>query len=120
MISVALSSHEILQDTADALVAQYTVDDTEVLRFALIEVLQNVVQHGNGFCVIELRARSIACCNIICDGGRDCSHLGLRMVKGIQVEQRGSIFRATVHVHDVALCMLDLDHRPPAVHAIAS
>jgi hypothetical protein len=117
MLALPLGSHEQLQATADWLVSLFRHREPEVLRFAILEVLQNVVQHGNGLCFVETGEDWVVVTNLARESSRPCAHLGLHLIEGVRVQQVRNAFRAVIFVDEVAL--RPLDGLPVHLHDIA-
>jgi len=109
MVGIRLSSHDVLQETADALSARFDVQDPYVLRFAVLEVLQNAVQHGFGGVRVECLDDRLIVRNRVAETSQPTAHIGLAMLEGVRVVQRGDEFTAVVMVHEVRLAGLELD-----------
>lgn len=109
MVGIRLSSHDVLQDTADALSARFSVSDPYVLRFAVLEVLQNAVQHGFGSVRIDCLGDRLVVRNRVAETSQPTAHIGLAMLEGVRVVQRGDEFTAVVMVHEVRLASLEIE-----------
>lgn len=109
MIAIRLSSHEVLQETADRLSARFDVPDTYLLRMAVLEVLQNAVQHGNGCVRIAVHDDHFIVRNSVSETTQPTAHIGLAMLEGVRAWQRGREFIAMVMVREVRLRALHLE-----------
>ncbi|MFP4498822.1 MAG: hypothetical protein ACLFQV_11475 [Vulcanimicrobiota bacterium] len=108
-MSVKIQNHLELQEMADNLSTQYLVDDPFTLRSALLEVLQNTLQHSDGRFALNVTPKYISVVNLIREGNNNTTGLGLKLYRGIATRTCGDIFLTRLFPHKVCLNKIDLE-----------
>lgn len=112
MYLLKIRNHQQLQNVTSQLTEMYQHPEPMVLRGAILEVLQNTVQHADGAFALFLRENSITIVNIITNGKSKnnsiSSSIGLKLYQGIKTRNLGQLFIAEIIPQDVSLNKLDL------------
>ncbi len=109
MFIIRIQSHDHLQQTADALTQQFEVEDPYTLRGAIVEVLQNTLQHSDGRCAIKFNGDSLTVINRIQEQQMPGYGLGLKMYSGISTRSYKRLFFTVVYPKKVAMDTLDIE-----------
>ena len=109
MFIIRIRSHAHLQQVADEITQQYKVKDSFTLRGAIVEVLQNTLQHSDGRCVINFDHESMTVINRIKDCDMPSYGLGLKMYSGIRTRTHKNLFYTVVYPGETALKELDIE-----------
>jgi hypothetical protein len=109
MYLMRISSHEHLQALAQKLTDLYHHDDPFILRAAVLEVLQNTLQHSDGRFGLLLTVDSIIITSLPKSSTYRRYSLGLKLYGGISVAQKGELFISHIMVPRVYLKSLDID-----------
>ncbi len=111
MYLMKLSCHRMLQELASTLTYCYRFHnhDPYVLRSAIVEVLQNTIQHSNGRFGLLLTGNSIVVSSLPVTSPHQGYKLGLRMYKGISLIRKGELFIARIHVGEVHMEPLNIE-----------
>lgn len=109
MFIIRIQSHNHLQQTADALSEQFKVEDPYTLRGAIVEVLQNTLQHSDGRCAIKFNGDSLTVINRIQEQQMPGYGLGLKMYTGISTRSHKRLFFTVIYPQKVAMDELDIE-----------
>lgn len=105
-----VNSHSDLQSIADYLVQNFNVQDPYVFRSAVIEAVQNTVQHSNGRFALVLKKGRIVISNLIKPNGTPKTGIGLQLYSGIFTYKRGSLHHTIIFPDLVSIRELDIDN----------
>jgi len=106
---IAIKSHEELQSLSDKLTGSFQVTDTFILRSAIVEGLQNTVQHSNGKFILRVEKDLIMIVNKVQNSSHFKAGIGLRIYSGIFTFQRGDLFFSIIIPRLVGIRELDLE-----------
>lgn len=87
-----IESHQKLQELADLFAGFYAVEDFYILRSAMVEALQNTVQHSNGRFAVEILPDKFTVVNLIKPTDHPTNGIGLQIFSGIYTCRRGNLF----------------------------
>lgn len=102
-------SHENLQKLAESISDRFSVTDVYTLRCAVVEVLQNTVQHSDGRFLIEFFHNRVRIVNLIRKSRYEGSGLGLQMFSGIYTRRSRRLFYTEIFPHKVGINSLDIE-----------
>ncbi len=106
---VSVDSHQKLQSLSELLTSYYIVEDPFVLRSAIIEGIQNTIQHSNGTFALKIEPDLILIINSIWENDHPKYGLGLELYQGITTFRKGNLFYTIIYPEKVTLKQLDLD-----------
>lgn len=109
MDTAIINSHGTLQELADKLVRRFYVNDGFVLRSAILEVLQNTVQHSDGQFTFEVKKDHLVITNLIKNNGHIGAGLGLQLFSGIYTHKQGDLFYTFVFPEKVRIMELNIE-----------
>ncbi|MCD4782521.1 MAG: hypothetical protein K8T10_01690 [Candidatus Eremiobacteraeota bacterium] len=109
MFTATINSHSTLQELANKLVRNFYVDDGFVLHSAIIEVLQNTVQHSNGQFAFEVKKDHLIITNLIKNNGHTGAGLGLQLFSGIYTHKQGDLFYTFIFPDKVRIMELNIE-----------
>ncbi len=96
MRTVFVNSHETLQKVSDELTEMFSVQDPFVLRAAIVEAIQNTVQHSDGLFRLDVGDDRVEIINLVKPNGNFRAGLGLQMYGGISTFRKGSLFHTVI------------------------
>ena len=109
MDTAKINSHITLQELADRMVKHFYVEDGFVLRSAIIEVLQNTVQHSDGQLAYDVKKDHLIIMNIVKNNGHVGAGLGLQLFSGIYTHKQGDLFYTFIFPGKVRIMELDIE-----------
>lgn len=109
MFLMKIGNHNQLQSLAQRLTDMYIHEDPFVLRAAIIEVLQNTLQHSDGHFGLLITRTDIIVASLPRESFHKKYSLGLKIYGGIQILRKGELFLAHIEVHQVCLNQLDIE-----------
>lgn len=104
-----VNSHEKLQSLAESISARYWAPDPFIFRSAVLEVLQNTLQHSDGRFVIEYGQRAFRIINLVKEHEHIGFGLGLKLYTGIKTKTKNKLFITEVKPEETQLMELDLE-----------
>lgn len=106
---ISVDSHQTLQSLSEILTGYFIVEDPHVLRSAIIEGIQNTIQHSNGTFALKIEPDLILIINSIWENNHPKYGLGLELYQGITTFRRGNLFYTIIYPEKVTLKELNLE-----------
>lgn len=108
MRTLFVNSHKTLQKVSDELTEMFPVTDPFILRAAIVEAIQNTVQHSDGLFRLDVGEDRLEIINLVKPNGNPRAGLGLQIYSGITTFRKGSLFHTVIHPTRVKIKELDL------------
>lgn len=106
---VNVDSHQKLQSLSELLTSHYIVEDPFVLRSAIVEGIQNTIQHSNGTFALKIEPDLILIINSIWENNHPKYGLGLELYQGITTFKKGNLFYTIIYPEKVSLKQLNVE-----------
>jgi len=115
MLMIKIENHNELQHLTYSLTRMYASGDGDefILRGAILEVLQNTVQHSDGAFVLFLFEDRISVANLMKKNTTPKYQLGLKIYGGIETHCKGELFVADIYPSRTCLLPLDMENLFP-------
>lgn len=110
MFLLKISNHKQLQRLTQQLTESFQHRDPFVLRGAILEVLQNTLQHSDGRFGLLLTDKAIVVASLPKNSGHLKYNLGMKMYGGIHTSTRGELFITRIETTQVQLKGLNIEH----------
>jgi len=106
---IYIDSHKKLQQISDILAGIFDVENPFALRSAILEVVQNTIQHSDGRFALEINKDRIIIINLVKENDCPGNGLGLRLYSGIFTEYRRRLFYSMIIPKMVRLKEMDIE-----------